>query len=99
MGLLQRTHRFESTDQDHFLWGLEPIYRNGEMVGYLRRTSYSYCFDKHIGYGYLESLNGEKYGLEFDWYSYGVTLFELLTRCALVPSFFLPAVAPPKTRT
>ena len=44
-----------------------------------------------------ESLNGEKYGLEFDWYSYGVTLFELLTRCG--SRVFLPAVAPPKTRT
>jgi len=27
-----------------------------------------------------EALNGERYGLDFDWFSFGITLFELLTR-------------------
>ncbi|KAF5294010.1 hypothetical protein FQA39_LY13564 [Lamprigera yunnana] len=33
------------------LWGLEIIWRNNEIVGFLRRGSYGFCLNKSIGIG------------------------------------------------
>lgn len=33
------------------LWGLEAIYRNNRLVGYLRRTERGYSCEKTIGHG------------------------------------------------
>lgn len=35
------------------LFGQEAIYRNGELVGYLRRGDYAFFLDKSIGIGYV----------------------------------------------
>lgn len=39
------------------LWGLEAIWRNDKVVGYLRRAGYGFSVDSSIGYGYVESQN------------------------------------------
>ncbi|XP_076284985.1 E3 ubiquitin-protein ligase HERC2 isoform X2 [Lasioglossum baleicum] len=47
------------------LWGLEPIYRNDVLVGYLRRTERGYSCKSSIGRGYIEHPNGENISEEF----------------------------------
>lgn len=37
------------------LWGLEAIWRDDKVVGYLRRAGYGFSVDSSIGYGYVES--------------------------------------------
>lgn len=37
------------------LWGLETIWRNGQVVGYLRRADYGFTIGSSIGYGYVEN--------------------------------------------
>ncbi|GBP77935.1 Sarcosine dehydrogenase, mitochondrial [Eumeta japonica] len=37
------------------LFGQEAIFRNGEVVGYLRRGEYAYYLDKPIGIGYVNN--------------------------------------------
>ncbi|XP_034934422.1 sarcosine dehydrogenase, mitochondrial [Chelonus insularis] len=41
------------------LWGLEAIYRDNEIVGYLRRGEFSYVFNNSIGHGYIQNPNGD----------------------------------------
>lgn len=38
--------------------GLETIWRNDEVVGFLRRGDYAFAIDKAIGYGYVIQPNG-----------------------------------------
>nr|XP_033339035.1 sarcosine dehydrogenase, mitochondrial [Megalopta genalis] len=47
------------------LWGLEPIYRNDVLVGYLRRTEQGYSCDNAIGRGFVKHPNGENITDEF----------------------------------
>ncbi|XP_078045792.1 sarcosine dehydrogenase, mitochondrial-like isoform X2 [Augochlora pura] len=47
------------------LWGLEPIYRNDVLVGYLRRAEQGYSCDNTIGRGYVKHPNGENITEEF----------------------------------
>lgn len=32
------------------MWGLETVYRNGKIVGYLRRAEYAYTLDCNVGH-------------------------------------------------
>ncbi|XP_012253528.2 sarcosine dehydrogenase, mitochondrial [Athalia rosae] len=41
------------------VWGLETIYRDGEVVGYLRRGEYGYALEHSIGQGYVTHPEGE----------------------------------------
>nr|CAG4641459.1 EOG090X014D [Eurycercus lamellatus] len=36
------------------LWGLEAIWRNDQVVGYLRRADYGFTVGSSIGYGYIQ---------------------------------------------
>ena len=47
------------------LWGLEAIWRNDEVVGYLRRADYGFSTKHSIGYGYVHSQNGEPLTLKY----------------------------------
>ena len=37
------------------LFGLETIWRNGQVVGYLRRGEFGFSVGSSIGYGYVSS--------------------------------------------
>lgn len=41
------------------LWGLEAIWRNDKVVGYLRRADYGFSTKRSIGYGYVCNPDGE----------------------------------------
>ncbi|XP_015606904.1 sarcosine dehydrogenase, mitochondrial [Cephus cinctus] len=41
------------------LWGLETVYRDGQIVGYLRRGEYAYALEKSIGQAYIKHPEGE----------------------------------------
>ncbi|XP_058809540.1 sarcosine dehydrogenase, mitochondrial-like isoform X1 [Phymastichus coffea] len=36
------------------MWGLETVYRNGEIVGYLTRAEYAHTFGYSIGHSYIK---------------------------------------------
>ena len=45
--------------------GLEAIYRDGVIIGYLRRGDYAFALDKSIGYGYVRHPEGKKVTLKW----------------------------------
>lgn len=47
-----------TVDEHIPIFGLEAIYRDGEIVGHLRRGEYGYFFEKPIGQGYLRKPCG-----------------------------------------
>lgn len=47
------------------LWGLEAIYRNNSLVGYLRRAEQGYSCGNTIGRGYIRHPNGENVTKEY----------------------------------
>ncbi|XP_017789303.1 PREDICTED: sarcosine dehydrogenase, mitochondrial [Habropoda laboriosa] len=47
------------------LWGLEAIYRNNCLVGYLRRAEQGYSCGNTIGHGYIQHPNGGSVTKEF----------------------------------
>ncbi|XP_017887261.1 sarcosine dehydrogenase, mitochondrial [Ceratina calcarata] len=71
------------------LWGLEVIYRDNHLVGYLRRGEKGYSCEKAIGHGYIkhpdggditkEFLENGNYELEVNGKRYAVDL-QLLTQ-------------------
>ncbi|XP_015921050.1 sarcosine dehydrogenase, mitochondrial [Parasteatoda tepidariorum] len=47
------------TIDDHVpLWGLEVIWRDDRIVGFLRRADYGFAIGKSIGYGYVTDPDG-----------------------------------------
>lgn len=40
------------------IWGLEAVYRDGEIVGHLRRGEYGYTLQKPIGQAYVQRTDG-----------------------------------------
>ncbi|XP_046441775.1 sarcosine dehydrogenase, mitochondrial-like isoform X2 [Daphnia pulex] len=55
------------------LWGMEAIWRNDQVVGYLRRADYGFSVGCSIGYGYVHSQNEQepittKYLMEGDYF-------------------------------
>ncbi|XP_011259661.2 sarcosine dehydrogenase, mitochondrial [Camponotus floridanus] len=47
------------------LWGLENVYRNNQLVGYLRRAEHGYTFKSSIGQAYITAPNGQNITKEF----------------------------------
>lgn len=47
------------------LWGLEAVYRNGEIVGHLRRGDYGYTLHKPIGQCYMKRPDGKTINAEY----------------------------------
>ncbi|XP_011352418.2 sarcosine dehydrogenase, mitochondrial isoform X2 [Ooceraea biroi] len=53
------------TPDDIPLWGMESVYRNGQLVGYLRRAEHGYTFKSSIGQAYITAPNGQNITREF----------------------------------
>lgn len=47
------------------MWGLEAIYHNGVVVGFVRRADFAFTIQKSIVHGYVMVENGQK--LRNDW--------------------------------
>lgn len=47
------------------LWGLETLYRNDEIVGYIRRSAYSYFYNNSIGRAFIVNPEGDYVNKEF----------------------------------
>lgn len=47
------------------LIGLEAIWRDGEVVGFIRRGEYSFALGKSLAYGYVKNPSGKPVTTEF----------------------------------
>ncbi|KAG8194546.1 hypothetical protein JTE90_013293 [Oedothorax gibbosus] len=63
-GLRKRLACF-TIDEHIPLWGLEVIYRDGIIVGFLRRAEYGFAIGKSIGYGYVSRPDGDVVSLDY----------------------------------
>ena len=45
--------------------GLEAIWRNDEVVGFIRRADFAFALDKSIAYGYVSRPDGEPVTLDY----------------------------------
>jgi sarcosine dehydrogenase len=65
-------------DNNVCVWGLEPIYYQNKIIGYVRRGSYGFSIDRPIAIGYLErdvgkvdsvmiEVNGKLYSAQVHW--------------------------------
>ena len=57
-GVNRRLVAFQLKDSKALLYHYEPIYRNGEKVGYITSGQYSPLFKKSIGLGYICNQKG-----------------------------------------
>jgi glycine cleavage system aminomethyltransferase T/glycine/D-amino acid oxidase-like deaminating enzyme len=57
-GLTRRLVTFVLQDPEPVLWGSEPIYRNGQPVGYTTSGSYGHTLGAAIGMGYVRNQTG-----------------------------------------
>ncbi|MDH5505411.1 MAG: FAD-dependent oxidoreductase [Acidimicrobiia bacterium] len=57
-GLKRRLVQFLLDDPQPLLHGEEPIFRNGERVGYLRSGNYGHTLGAAMGFGYVEHAGG-----------------------------------------
>lgn len=51
---------FLTLDEQVPVWGLEAVYRNGEIVGHLRRGDYGFTLQCPIGQAYIRQPNSDK---------------------------------------
>lgn len=63
-GVFKRLAYF-TLDEHVPVWGLETIYRDGEVVGHLRRGDYGFYLQKPIGQGYLKRPDGKPIDSDF----------------------------------
>ncbi|EMP34635.1 Guanine nucleotide exchange factor VAV2, partial [Chelonia mydas] len=47
------------------MFGLEAIWRNGKVVGHIRRADFGFAINKTIAYGYIRNPDGGPVSLEF----------------------------------
>ena len=57
-GLKRLLVTFVLNDPGPVLWGSEPIYRNGQAVGYTTSGSYGHSLDAAVGMGYVKCPDG-----------------------------------------
>jgi 4-methylaminobutanoate oxidase (formaldehyde-forming) len=57
-GLKRQLVAFVLQDPGPMLWGSEPIYRNGEAVGYTTSGSYGHTLGAAVGMGYVKCQDG-----------------------------------------
>lgn len=67
------------------MFGLEAIWRNGQVVGHVRRADFGFTINKTLAYGYIRDPSGGPVSPPAP----------ALPRGALVPSGALPAPLPP----
>nr|CAG4651589.1 EOG090X014D [Triops cancriformis] len=63
-GLMKKLVCF-TIDERVPLWGLEAIWRDDQVVGYLRRADFGFALDKSIGYGYVRHPEGQPVTLDY----------------------------------
>lgn len=56
---IQKRLAFFTLDAQLPLWGLEIVYRNGEIVGHIRRGEFGYTLQKPIGQSYIRRPDGQ----------------------------------------
>lgn len=57
---VSRKLAYFTLDEQIPLWGLEAVYRNGQVVGHLRRGEYAYMLHKSIGQAYIRNPDPTK---------------------------------------
>ncbi|KAK9499026.1 hypothetical protein O3M35_003544 [Rhynocoris fuscipes] len=62
---IKKRHVFVTVNDPVALYGMETIWRNGEVVGFLRRGEYGYTLGCSIAQGYLSHPNGENITVDF----------------------------------
>jgi len=55
----------DGVDRPVPLWGLEAIWRDDRVVGFLRRAEYGFTLKKSLGYGYVSRPDGLPVTKEF----------------------------------
>ncbi|XP_047514356.1 sarcosine dehydrogenase, mitochondrial [Pieris napi] len=70
-----KKYAYFTLDEKIPIYGQEAIYRNGEVVGYLRRGDYAFHLDKPIGVGFVTN-KGNKVTL--DYLSEGIYEIEVM---------------------
>lgn len=83
-----------TTEKENYLWNLEPIYRDGECLGYLRRTHFGFSVGRHVGYGYVERKDGKP--LTVKWLKEGNWEVEVGDRKRVPAEFHAKCVFDPK---
>uniref|UniRef100_A0A670YMR8 Sarcosine dehydrogenase, mitochondrial n=1 Tax=Pseudonaja textilis TaxID=8673 RepID=A0A670YMR8_PSETE len=63
-GLFRRLACFTIDEKVPF-FGLEAIWRNGQVVGHIRRADFGHAINKTIAYGYIRDPEGGPVSLEF----------------------------------
>ncbi|KAF0876092.1 SARDH protein, partial [Crocuta crocuta] len=63
-GLRRRLVCF-TVDEKVPMFGLEAIWRNGQVVGHIRRADFGFAIDKTIAYGYIRNPSGQSVSLDF----------------------------------
>ncbi|XP_004714584.1 sarcosine dehydrogenase, mitochondrial [Echinops telfairi] len=54
-----------TVDEKVPMFGLEAIWRNGQVVGHVRRADFGFALDKTIAYGYIRDPSGGPVTLDF----------------------------------
>ncbi|XP_073980159.1 sarcosine dehydrogenase isoform X2 [Rhodnius prolixus] len=62
---IKKRHVFVTISDPVPLYGMETLWRNGEVVGILRRGEYGYALGCSIAQGYIRNPNGENVTLDF----------------------------------
>jgi 4-methylaminobutanoate oxidase (formaldehyde-forming) len=89
--LQRRLVGFLLEDPEPLLYGSEPIYRNGERVGYLGSGGYGHTLGAAVGLGHIESAQGVTSGfVESGQYEIEVAGVRYPARASLRP-FYDPA--------
>uniref|UniRef100_F7E429 Sarcosine dehydrogenase, mitochondrial n=1 Tax=Equus caballus TaxID=9796 RepID=F7E429_HORSE len=63
-GLRRRLVCF-TVDEKVPMFGLEAIWRNGQVVGHIRRADFGFTIDKTLAYGYIRDPSGGPVSLDF----------------------------------
>ncbi|TKC51752.1 hypothetical protein EI555_013326 [Monodon monoceros] len=63
-GLCRRLVGF-TVDEKVPMFGLEAIWRNGQVVGHVRRADFGFTIDKTLAYGYIRDPSGGPVSLDF----------------------------------
>ncbi|XP_047482490.1 sarcosine dehydrogenase, mitochondrial-like [Penaeus chinensis] len=64
-GIRKKLVTLTLNDPSKPLWGLEGIWRNNEVLGYVRRAEYAFYLGRAIAYGYVERPDGERITSDF----------------------------------
>uniref|UniRef100_A0A8C5U2W9 Sarcosine dehydrogenase, mitochondrial n=1 Tax=Malurus cyaneus samueli TaxID=2593467 RepID=A0A8C5U2W9_9PASS len=63
-GIFRRLVCF-TTDEKVPMFGLEAVWRDGKVVGHIRRADFGFAIDKTIAYGYIRDPEGGPVSLDF----------------------------------